>query len=88
MIEAKQIENNWNQLMEYIEKYISEDRKFKLIKMYDDFKDRMMLAPASAKEHYHKAIPGVYVEHILHIIENSLQLKELWEKNGALINFT
>tara|TARA_Y100001963_G_scaffold150942_1_gene232933 strand:- start:5534 stop:6274 length:741 start_codon:yes stop_codon:yes gene_type:complete len=88
MIEAKQIENNWNQLMEYIEKYISEDRKFKLIKMYDDFKDRMMLAPASAKEHYHNAIPGGYVEHILHIIENSLQLKELWEKNGAHINFT
>ena len=88
MIEAKQIENNWNQLMEYIEKYISEDRKSNLIEMYNHFKDRMMFAPASAKEHYHNAIPGGYVEHILHIIENSLQLKELWEKNGAHINFT
>ena len=33
-------------------------------------------------------MPGGYVEHILHIIQFSLQLKKVWEDNGAEINFT
>ena len=85
---AEQIQMNWETLMDIINKHISEDRKENLIKMYDDFKDRMMFAPASAKAAFHNAMPGGYVEHILHIVNHSLQLKELWEKNGAMINFT
>ena len=71
-----------------INKYIGEDRRENLLKFYDDFKDRMMFAPASAKAAFHNAMPGGYVEHILHIIQFSLQLKGVWEDNGAHINFT
>ena len=85
---AEQIQSNWDKLVDTIEGFISDDRKENLLKMYDDFKERMMFAPASAKGAYHNAMPGGYVEHILHIIQFSLQLKELWEKNGAMINFT
>ena len=85
---AEQIQTNWNTLIEIIDSHIGDDRRENLLKMYDDFKDRMMFAPASAKAAFHNAMPGGYVEHILHIVENSLQLKELWEKNGAEINFT
>ena len=85
---AEQIQMNWETLMDVINKHISEDRKENLMKMYDDFKDRMMFAPASAKAAFHNAMPGGYVEHILHIVNHSLQLKELWEKNGAMINFS
>ena len=85
---AEQIQTNWNTLIEIIDSYIGDDRRDNLLKMYDDFKDRMMFAPASAKAAFHNAMPGGYVEHILHIVENSLQLKDLWEKNGAEINFT
>ena len=87
-LSAEQIQTNWNTLIEIIDSYIGDDRRDNLLKFYDDFRDRMMFAPASAKGHYHNAMPGGYVEHILHIVENSLQLKELWEKNGAEINFT
>ena len=85
---AEQIEMNWQTLLDIIEKYISEDRKENLLKFYEDFKDRMMFAPASAKGAYHNAMPGGYVEHILHIVNHSLELKQVWEKNGAMINFT
>ena len=85
---AEQIEMNWQTLIDLIEKYISEDRKENLLKFYEDFKDRMMFAPASGKGHYHNAMPGGYVEHILHIINHSLEIKEVWEKNDAMINFT
>ena len=85
---AEEIQNNWKKLMDTIEGFISDDRKENLLKMYDYFQDRMMLAPASAKGHFHNAMPGGYVEHVLHIVRHSLELKQLWEKNGAKINFT
>jgi predicted HD phosphohydrolase len=85
---AEQIQNNWEELIAIINKYISEDRKENLLKMYDDFKERMMFAPASAKADFHNAMPGGYVEHILHIISFSLELKQIWANNGANINFT
>ena len=85
---AEQIQINWETLISIIEKYISDNRKENLMKFYDDFKDRMMFAPASAKGHFHNAMPGGYVEHILHIVNHSLEIKQLWEKNGAEINFT
>jgi predicted HD phosphohydrolase len=85
---AEQIQINWNTLIEIIDSHIGDDRKENLLKMYDDFKDRMMFAPASAKAAFHNAMPGGYVEHVLHIIQHSLELKQVWENNGAMINFT
>ena len=85
---AEQIQDNWKKLIDTIEGFISDDRKENLLKMYDDFKDRMMFAPASAKDAFHNAMPGGYVEHILHVISHSLEIKQLWENNGAMINFT
>ena len=85
---AEQIQINWNTLIEIIDSHIGDDRRENLLKFYGDFKDRMMFAPASAKADFHNAMPGGYVEHILHITQFSLQIKEVWEKNGAMINFT
>ena len=45
---AEQIQTNWTKLIDTIEGFIGDDRKENLLKMYDDFKDRMMFAPASA----------------------------------------
>ena len=87
-LSAEQIQQNWNTLIDVINTHIGDDRRDNLLKFYDDFQDRMMFAPASAKGHYHNAMPGGYVEHILHIVSHSLELKQLWEKNGAEINFT
>ena len=87
-LSAEQIQNNWAKLIDTIEGFISDDRKENLLKFYDDFKERMMFAPASGREHFHNAMPGGYVEHILHIVSYSLEIKQLWEKNGAEINFT
>ena len=85
---AEQIETNWQTLMDIIEKYIGDDRKENLLKFYEDFKDRMMFAPASGKGHYHNAMPGGYVEHILHIIDMARDVKDTWYNHDAKINFT
>ena len=87
-LSAEQKQDNLKKHIDTIEGFISDDRKENLLKFYDDFKERMMFAPASGREHFHNAMPGGYVEHILHIIQFSLQVKEVWENNGAEINFT
>ena len=87
-LSIKEIEHNWKKLRDIIENTFDDDRLINLNKMYDYFEDRMCMAPASGKEHYHYAHVGGYVEHVLHIIDYSLQIKGTWEKNGATINFT
>jgi len=84
----QQIVDNWNKLMKLIEDTFEGERKEKLLKMYEYFEDRMSIAPASAKAHYHNAMVGGYVEHVLHVTDCAVQIKKLWESNGAEINFT
>ena len=84
----QQIVDNWNRLIQLVEDTFSGERKEKLLKMYKYFEDRMSVAPASGKAHYHNAMVGGYVEHVLHVIDISIQIKKMWESNGAMINFT
>mgnify|MGYP001226069451 CR=1 FL=1 len=85
---AEQIQENWSKLRSLMTDTFEGERLENLNKMYDYFEERMCIAPASGKEHYHYCHVGGYVEHILHIIQFSLQLKDLWEKNGANIDFS
>ena len=87
-LSEQQIVENWNKLMKLIDDTFEGDRLKKLKTMYVYFEDRMSVAPASGKAAYHNAMVGGYVEHVLHVVDSALQIKELWEKNGATINFT
>jgi len=88
MKQEEQITNNWNKLIEIINNNISDDRKDKLLEMYEYFKERMILTPASSHDYFHNCFPGGYVQHILNIINYSLQIKNLWQENGAVIDYT
>ena len=87
-LSEQQIVDNWNKLMQLIEDTFDGERKEKLLKMYKYFEDRMSVAPASGKAAYHNAMVGGYVEHVLHVTDCALQIKKVWESNGAMINFT
>ena len=76
---AEQIQENWDELMNYIEKYISEPRKEKLLEFYNQYSERLMLMPAAHKKEYHNAFPGGYVEHVLRVIRCALKQAKLWE---------
>ena len=88
MLQAKQIEQNWNSLIQLIEDNFNGERKENLLKMYEHLKDRMMFAPASSKEHFHNAFPGGYVEHVLNITNAVRKVYQTWKECGAHINFT
>ena len=87
-LSEQQIIDNWNKLIKLIEDTFQGERKDKILEMYKYFEDRMSVAPASGKAAYHNAMVGGYVEHVLHVTKCALQIKELWESNGAMINFT
>ena len=88
MLQAKQIEQNWNSLIQLIEDNFNGERKENLLKMYNHLKDRMMFAPASSKEHFHNSFPGGYVEHVLNITRAVKSVYQTWKDHGAHINFT
>ena len=52
-LKPEQIQENWDKLIQLIENTFDGERKEKLLSMYNDFKDRMMFAPASGQEHFH-----------------------------------
>lgn len=80
---AEQIQSNWNELLSYIEDYISEPRKEKLLEFYEQYAERLILIPASHKKEYHNAFPGGYVEHVLRVIRYALKQAELWNDEGC-----
>ena len=84
---AEQIQENWYQLRNLITNTFEGERLEKLNKMYDHFEDRMCMAPASGKEHFHYAHVGGYVEHVLHVVDCALKVMNLWCAEGATINF-
>lgn len=85
---AEQISQNWGKLLTIVEKKITGERKDRLLALYNKLEDRMILAPASGKEHYHNAFPGGYVDHVIRVTLCALKVKALWEDMGAAIDFT
>ena len=84
-MDSERILNNWNKLIELIENTFSDNRKEKLLKMYEYFKDRMMFAPASGQQHFHLCEPGGYVEHVLNIVKYSKAFYQIWKDNDAYV---
>jgi len=82
-LKAEQIQENWDKLIQIVEDTFEGERKELLLKMYSDFKDRGMFAPASSTDYFHNAWPGGYVCHILNIIDCSLKLYNVWKETGA-----
>ena len=80
---AEQIQNNWIELLAYIDKYISDPRKEKLREFYEKYSERLIVMPAAHKKEYHNAFPGGYVEHVLRVIRCALKQYDLWKSEGA-----
>ena len=85
-LKAEQIQKNWDKLIQLIEDTFEGERKEKLLTMYEYFKDRMMMAPASGSEHFHLCTPGGYVQHILNIVHYSLEFYKVWKDSGAYVD--
>ena len=83
MINQEQMDNNWTELMSIIDKHFEGEQKENILKLHSDFEDEYKTAPASGRPNYHNCFKGGYLDHVLHVIKNSLMIKKLYEKNGV-----
>jgi hypothetical protein len=85
---GEQLQENFDKLIQLIEDHISSPRKEKLIEMYQDHQERLMLMPASGNINYHNCFPGGYVDHVNRVVDCAFRLKDVWHHTGAEIDFT
>lgn len=74
---------NWDTFINLIKDHISEPRKTSLIKMYEEFQEDLMLAPASGNENYHNCFIGGYIDHVIRVVNCSIKLYDVWGELGA-----
>ena len=85
---AEQIQTNWQTFLGYINHYILDPRRTKLLDFYKKHEDELVMMPASHKKAYHNAFPGGYIDHVNRVVEGALHINEVWAKFGAEQNYT
>jgi hypothetical protein len=80
----------YDKFMALVEKTFTGERLDKLRKLYSEeaYGVRLVMAPASAKAHFHNAYVGGYIDHIMNVYKAAVGTKKLWEAMGATIDFT
>lgn len=84
------LQSNYQEFLDFVEKKYSGERKKNLLKMYseEELGMSLVMAPASTCEHFHLAHPGGYIQHIMNVIKLSFGVKKLWQSMGCNIDFT
>lgn len=85
---AEQLQENWNVHLSFVDKYISEPRKAKVMDMLNSMAETMVLAPASSRASFHNAFPGGYIDHVNRVVTTSIECTKMWKGMGGTIDFT
>ena len=85
---AEELEQNYNQFLNVIDKCISSPRKEKVLAMLEEIGGDMAVAPASGKNWYHGAYTGGYIVHVLKVVTAAMKAKKLFESIGGNVDFT
>ena len=78
-------ERNYERFMKFVER---DSRSEQLKKMYEEYGDELILAPASGKVHFHNCWPGGYLDHVLRVMETTLKITKLYKESGGTVDFT
>ena len=87
MLQAEQIQKNYEKHLKIIDHYLTE-RKESVKSMIKHMEDTYIMAPASGKTWYHNAFPGGYVEHVNRVVEFAVKQMKLYAEMGGEIDFT
>jgi len=87
-LSAEQIQQNVIKFNEYIEKYITGDRKTKMLDFYKELEITLATSPASTKAAHHNCFPGGYLDHVLRVTEMALVIDRVWDKFNQKKNYT
>ena len=84
----EQMMENLDKFYSLINKYISGDRKDKLLDMYKTIEETLTTSPASTRISHHNAFAGGYVDHVIRVVEAALVFEKVWDKFGQSKNYT
>jgi hypothetical protein len=87
-LSPEQMAENLAKFYSLIDKYISGDRKDKLLEMYKDIEETLATSPASTKISHHNAFAGGYLDHVIRVTEAALVFEKVWDKFGQSKNYT
>ena len=85
--ERQEIEVQLKKFIGIIKKEFCGDRKTKLLMMYKEFGERLLLAPASGKAVFHNAFPGGYLDHVLNVIELAIRNTKTMMEMGFKVDY-
>ena len=88
MLQAEQIQENWDKFLNIIDTHITGERKDKLLEFYKQYEDRFVLLPASHKKAYHNCFPGGYIDHVIRVVEAALKIDKVWREMGMVDTYT
>jgi len=85
-----EIQKNYQEFIKFVGDTFKGDRKTKLLGMYDEENLGLSLAmsPASMSEHWHFAIPGGYIQHVMNVVKLSFAQKKIYEVTGGKVDWT
>lgn len=83
MLQAEQIQENWNRLIQVTNESFPEERSNLLVSFLEQYQDRLIMMPASSKNWHHSAFAGGYVDHVLRVYDCAHKLYNIWEEMGA-----
>ena|SRR5436190_4584532 len=76
------------ELLKVAEANFSPARYTQIVKMYEAFAERVVIAPAAGVAHYHNAYAGGYLDHILDVIKASFKVTAIVKDMGGEIDYT
>jgi len=86
--EADRLDAQRKKLFSLMEAAFTPERYEKIVKLYDEYGDRLITAPASSKVHYHNAYSGGYIDHVLHVHDCALEFVKTLKKMDGWVDFT
>ena len=87
MLQAEQIQKNYEKHLKIIDHYIG-DRKESIISMLKHMEDNYVMAPASGRTWYHNAFAGGYVDHVNRVVEYAVKQMKLYGEMGGEVDFS
>ena len=87
MLNAEQIQNNYEKHLKIIEHYLG-DRVNAVKEMLKHTEDTYVMAPASGRTWYHNAFAGGYVDHVNRVVQYALEQHKLYKKMGGTVDYT
>ena len=80
--------DQFEKLIQIAKDSFTTERYEKIEKLYEHFAERILVAPASGKKHYHSCYPGGYLDHVHNVIAGTVTIARAMKAMNVQMDFT